>query len=803
MSTLRHALRSLVRAPGFTIVALLTLALGIGANTAMFSVTDALLLRPGPFAEPEQLVRLFGTSPQSPRTAVSLAELERIRAQSRAVTDLTAFSRWYFTLAEPGRPAERVNSVRASAELFSFLRLQPALGRAFTAAETRPGEDGVVLLSHSFWQSRFAGDPAVVGRTLTVDGEPVMVVGVMPPRAEYGLLWGDVGLWRPLALNPAEGETPERRSLQAVGRLSAGTTLSQARAELGTIALNLARDFAQSSANRGLLAVPLAASLVGDTQRMLTWVLLALSGFVLAIACANLVLLQLSRCTARSREFAIRCAIGASRWQLARPALAESLVLALSGGALGLLAAAWSGDLLARTFVLGTGAPPTIQLDERVALFALFTSVLAGVLVGVIPALLAARADVAGALKQQSTTSTAGRPQRWLRHSLIVAQFALALVLLSGAAFLTRGLQQFQARDIGWSGDELVLATVNLPDGLYPKDKLPAFYDKLHRQLSALPGVSHVAFGSSFPTRRFDQLQPLAAEGRPQAPAGQQPLAYSAAVTADYFAALKVPVVAGRTFSADLRVGSPAVVVINESLARRFWPGESPIGKRLAVTDPQERTWMEVIGVVRDVDFAGDTSVPETTLQFYRPFVQDPWDFFRIAIRCAAPGTLEPALREAIAAVDLQIAVYDVRTAREHVALAQHDVRSAHLLLSGFAALGLLLAAIGLYGVISGLVAQRRPEFAIRMALGAAPGDMLRQVLGSACAVSSAGIGVGVLGAFGLLRLLATALPRFAGVDWASLTVVALILTAVTFVASWLPARAATRVDPIEALRAE
>ncbi|HEY0946590.1 MAG TPA: ABC transporter permease [Opitutaceae bacterium] len=805
---MRFAFRSLLKSPGFTITALVTLALGIGVNTAMFSVVNVFLLQPAPYPQPDRLVRVFRTSPQSKTWPHSAPDLDDARAQGRVFDSLTAFQWWAFSLSEAGQPAERLRGVLASADLFATLGVQPALGRAFTAEEQQPGRDQVVILTDALWRSRYGADPNIIGRTIRVDGASQTVIGVMPASFAYPLFWGRLDAIRPLVLAADWQRERDNHWLGAIARLAPDVPLAQAQAAMDTIAARLAGQYPDSNAATGLRLVSLHKTVMDETGRNVSWLTLGLAGFVLLIACANLANLQLARGSARARDFAVRVALGASRAQLMRQLLVENVLLALAGGGLGVLLAVWLNDVLLTRFDIAGGLSAAIPLDWSVLAFALLVSFVAGLLSGVVPAWLAARVDVNTSLKSQARGSTGDRSRHRLRHALIVAEIAFALVLLAGAGFFIRGLQRFAARDPGWQTAGLLTGVVTLPDSL-PTDRYAnqatrrAFYDRLLDRVSALPGVEHACLASTLPIHSFYGSRNFAVEGRPNPPRGQEPLAHYAVVAGDLFNTIGLQLVEGRLFPENLRADSPRYAVINETMARHFWPHESALGKRIGGTDTKQRNWTEIIGVVRDVGFVANLGIPETRYQLYTPLVQEPWGYLTIALRARHPELLAEPLRRAVAELDPDLPVADLHTIDQAVDNAQHNLRIANQLLAGFAVLGLVLAALGLYGVISTLVVQRTPEFGIRLALGAQRGDVLRLVLGKSLSLAALGSALGIAGAAGLVYFLGKLMPGLPGADPLVLTAIVALLLVVALAACWLPAHRATKVDPLTALRAE
>jgi predicted permease len=805
LSDLRHAARSLLKSRGFLAVALLTLALGIGVNTAMFSLVNTLLFKAAPFPEATRLVRIFRTSPQSQTWPHSAADLSDLRRDNKSLEKLTMFSWATFSFAEPGQPAERVPGLSVDADFFPTLRVQPALGRSFTPEEMLPGHDQVIVLSHALWERRFNADPAILGQVARIDGQNVTIIGVMPEGVDYPLLWGRVDAWRPLALSAEQLKNRGNHWINALGRLKPGASLGQARTEFNAIATRWAHDFAETNEGTGLRLVLLHQSTMDEIGRSLSMLVMGLSGFVLLIACANLANLQLARTAQRARDYAIRAALGASRSRLMRELLVESLALSLVGGLLGFILATWLTDALGRRILIGENSGLDISIDFSVLAFTLVASLATGLLFGLLPAWQAGRTDVNAALKQQARGSTGTRAQHRVRHALIVGEVALALALLAGAGYFLRGLQRFTHQDNGWAEDHVITATLSLPKSKYETDaQRIAFYDRALARLGSLPGVEHAALASSLPIWGYNSSRDMVPADRPLPPASQVPLVYAISVSPDFFAVLKVPLLEGRLFPAQVSPDGPKLVVVNEALAKQFWPGQSAVGKQLGRADADDKRRYEVIGVVRDVGFAGNPSAPDTRLQVYAPLVQEPWSFLSIALRTtAAPGTLAPALRTAIADIDPDLPAYNIRTVEQSLERLSRNFRLTNQLLTGFALLGLLLAAIGLYGVIAGLVVQRTSEFGIRLALGAQPASVLWLVLRKGLRLALLGTVVGLAGTFGLVRLFAALIPGLPGQDWLLIAGTALALLAVTLFACWLPARRATKVDPLVALRAE
>lgn len=804
MLPLKATLRSLAKSPGFTLVALLTLALGIGVTSSMFSVIDALLFRSAPFPEPDRLVQVIAATRRGEMRQYSAIELQEIRDHLGAFEAVTMISRTQFSVSRPGEPPERISGTYVSEDVFKTFRVQPVRGRAFTAEEHAPGRNQVVVLSHAFWQQRYGGDPDVIGRTLRLDGENVTIIGVMPAHFDYRMLWGRTALWRPLNFTREQLEWRDYRAFEVMGRLRSDAGAARVAAELAPVAMTQEQEYPESYAGLRYQAIPLHEALMDDLGRRLSWMLFGLAAFVLLIACANLANLQLARATSNLRELAIRSALGASRARLVRQQLLESVTLALGGGALGLGLAWVLNRVIDRNLhIAGDGGSLDITLNGKVLLASLLISLATGLLFGIAPAWLASRADMNLALKQQGRGNSAGKGHQRIRQGLIVAEVALALILLSGAAIMHRGFARLMERAAGWDTDRVLTASLPIPETRLDTDeKRTEFFRRLEERLASLPGVEHAALATSLPLFSYTADRQILTEG--QSPGNPSlPSAFHVMVTPDYFAALGISLVEGRLFPADIDGTDPRVIVVNESLARRLWPGRSAIGQRLGSMDSGQPYWAEVIGVVRDVDTAASTRDPSTLFQVYKPLVHEPWSYVNIVVRGPAPASLADAVRRAIAEVDPDLAASGVGTVRQIVDLQQHNLVLAGRVLTGFGILGLILAAVGLYGVISNLVALRTTEFGVRLALGAQPRDVLRLVMKQGFQLVLLGVVLGLFGAVALGRFLGSLMPRLGGIDPIAIVLMVFVLLAIAHVACWIPARRATRVDPITALRAE
>ncbi|HWA26969.1 MAG TPA: ABC transporter permease [Lacunisphaera sp.] len=802
---MKFAFRSLLKSPGFTIVALLTLALGIGVNTSMFSLVNALLFRAAPFVEPDRLAMFNRVTPQGRDNDFSATELREIREKSTAFSSQFTFTRDFSAVAEPGQPAERLDGILADAGMFGTLGAQPQLGRPFAAEETQPGKDQVVILAHSYWQQRYGGNPDVLGKVLRIDGDPHTIIGVMPAEFEYRFLWGDANFWRPLAFTPEQLKSRTYRVFSLVGRLKPGVTPVQAAAELAPLAAVQQKQFPQDYAGLRYEALVLHEALMDVESRQIVWMLLSLSGFVLLIACANLANLQLARATVSVREFAIRAALGASRARLIGQQLTECILLSTVGGGLGLLLALWVNSLLEASIRIGNkGGGLELPIDGRVLALTAIGAVLTGVIFGIVPAWFASRTDVVTSLKSQSRGSTSGRSQHRMRHALVVAEVTLALVLLGGAGMMQRGFTRLLGKDPGWDTARILTGVFPMPEKRYetPEKRLE-FYRSIERRLATLPGVQGVALATTLPLWHYGNTRQITTEALSNSDPAKLPQASRIMVTSGYFETMGIRVLEGRTFAADIKPGDPEQVVVNEALARQFWPGESALGKRLGSVGNEKTTWAEVIGVVRNVESAAAFTNPTTPYHVYRSVVHEPWTWIRFVVRSENPGQLVESVRRAVAEVDPDLPADQLLTVAQFVDRQQHNLVIVADLLGGFALLGLVLASVGLYGVISNIVAQRTGEFGVRLALGAQPSDVLQLVLRHGLMLTAIGLVLGVAGAYGLGQLLASIMPRIVAIEPLTLAGTAVLLFAVAACACWIPARRATKVDPLEALRAE
>jgi len=792
----------LLKNKGFTVVAVLTLALGIGVNTAMFSVLNTFLFRSLPYPQSGQLVRIFRTSPHSDSWPHSAGNFFDQHDQNTVFEKMAAYNFVSRNLTEQGHTAERLLGLAATSDFFPLLGVSPSLGRVFKPEEFQPGADNVVVLTDRFWTRRFGSDPNVIGRKIQLDGQTVEVVGVMPSGFEHPMLWGPVDIWQPMAFTP-EGKTNRGTNyLSEFARLKPGVSIKQAEQSMVTLAANLGK---QNSSNEGesIRLEPLQRSMSDSIGRTVMWFTFGLAGFVLLIACANLANLQLVRTAAQARELAVRAALGAGRWRLLRHSFTESILVALIGGVISLGIALTAVRFISvRLFSNLPGA--SVQLDYKVFGFALLCSLVTGVLFGTVPAFLASRADVNLALRENSRGSTAGRSQHRLRHMLIVGEVAFALVLLAAAGLFLRGLQRFINTDPGWNVDGLLTAQLTLSGDKYKDDKQRIVsLNDLENRLRAIPGVEHAGIGGSHPVYGFNSSSSFLVEGRPEPPPDKYLEMFYEPVNGDYFNTLGAHLLQGRTFNQADTSDHPKVVIINETTARTFWPNESPVGKRISNTG-KKREYSEVVGVVNDIAFPGDLGEPYTRFEAFVPMTQASPNYLMLLLRTSSnEDALANGLRNSIAAFDPDLPVYRIRTARASVDQGLGSISLLGSLLGAFATIGVILSAIGIYGVVSYTVVQRTGELGIRMALGAQNRDVLWLVLGKGAVLVAMGAILGGLGAYGVSRLLISVIPSLPTRDPLILPISALALVGVALAACYIPARRATRVDPIVALRSE
>ena len=797
LQDLRYATRRLLKSPGFAAVAVGALALGIGANTAIFSVVNSVLLRPLPYAEPEQLVQLWEARPRQNMPSVEIAPHEFLAwaEQAQSFQRLAAADVAEYNLTGHFEP-ERVTGSLVTAGYFPLHGVAPLHGRAFLEEEDRPGANNVVVLGHDLWQRRFGSDPSLVGQTVSLDGVACTVVGVMPRG--FPLPYG-AALARPIAFSGEDRTRPGSHFLNVYGRLKDGVTQAQAEAEMAAVAARVEQSLAGTNVGHQVAVVSLHEQVVGGARTALL-ILLGAVALVLLIACANVANLLLARAAARRREVAVRAALGASRWRIVRQLLAESLLLSGLSGVLGLLLAVWGVELLIRLDPAGVQRAGEVTLDWRVLFFTLGLSLLTGLLFGLAPALQASKADFVESLKEGGRSGH-GLARSRLRGALVVAEVALTLVLLVGAGLLLKSFGQLLAVDPGLDPRGVMTLDLTLPRAKYEEpQRVAAFYERLLQEASAVPGVESAGAVSILPLAGNDSSNFVQIEGREPLPPGQALRAGRRNVSLDYFRALSIPVKRGRAFTQADAEGAPPVLVINEALARAFFPGEDPVGKRVRTGD--RSPWVEVVGVVGDVRHRGLDV--DTRPEMFFPHLQTPSRQMTLVVRTSGdPEALAGPLRERVRAIDRDQPVGNVRTMEGWLSESVASRRFSATVLGIFAAVAAGLAALGLYGVVSYSVAQRTHEIGLRVALGARPRDVLRLVIGQGMLLTLIGTAVGVAAALALTRLMSSLLFGVAATDATVFVTVPLLLAGVALLACYFPARRATKVDPMVALRYE
>jgi predicted permease len=802
----RYAVRQLRKSPGFTLVAVITLALGIGANTTIFSVMNATLLKPISFPDPGRLVLVWQTYGKATGdynivSAPNYWDFERQNKVFEGMALCDSAGRGYnLSAGGNSREPEQVSGLRVSASFFPVLGVQPFLGRNFLKEEEIRGKDHEVILSYGLWQRRYGAERALVGKTIKVDGEDFTVVGVMPRGFDWQFWSGHRQLWVPVGYTEGDKQRGGN-SFISFARLKPGVTVAQARAEMEGIGTRLSQQYPNDDADMSATVIPMN-TFGTENFRSTVLALLAAVGFVLLIACVNIANLLLARGAARQKEFALRRALGAAGARIARQLLTESLLLALLGGVCGLVLAVWSTSLLPAVLPDDLNLPlrqiNTIPVDRWVLGFTLLVSCLTGILFGLAPALSALRGDVSEPLKEAGRGSTAGSSSR-LRHILVASEVALALVVLSGAGLMIESMSRLLGVRPGFNPQNVLVMEMSLPqEDLYngPPGH-PRFCQDLDEQVSAVPGVTAVGAVAHLPMHG-DAGRSFAVEGQPDPGPGHRPGAHYSVACPNYFKALGVPLLAGREFTHQDTVASPGVVIVNQSMAQRFWPKENPVGKRIFESD----TWLTVVGVVGDVRHRGLDIEIES--QFFRPYTQAAWPVMSVVVRTMGPPmSFVPAIKKAMRDVEPERPVSGIDTMQNIVQDSVGSRRFPTLLLSSFALVALILAAVGILGVVSYSVAQRTHEIGIRMALGARAVDVLKLMVTGSMTWVVVGVAVGAAGSLGLTRLLGTLLYEVRPSNPVVLGTVSLLLTGIGLLASYIPARRAAKVDPMIALRYE
>jgi putative ABC transport system permease protein len=796
----------LAQKPGFAAAAVLALALGIGANSAIFSVVNAVLLRSLPYEEPNQLLIVQSTRRQdSGRSgSSSYPDFADLKSQNQVFDDMAAFRSKGLTLTGAGEP-ERLEGARVSASFFPLLGVKTSLGRTFLPEEDKPKAERVVVISHGLWQRRFGGDANITGQSLTLDAQSYTVVGVLAAGFDFPIEIEKADVWSPLAL---DGQLLEQRGahfLKVIARLKPGVSPQTAQAEITTIATSLEQQYPEDDTDRIVTLYSLYDHLVGGIRPALL-VLLGAVGFVLLIACSNVANLLLARAAARQKEIAIRMALGASRGRIVRQLITESLILAFIGGGAGLLLALWGVESLIALSPANLPRLSGIGVDGWVLGFTLLISVMTGIIFGLAPALKASRPDLNDALKEGGRGSTEGFSGRRLRNLLVVSEMALALVLLISAGLLIRSFLQLQQVNAGFDPANVLTMSVQLPESKYEQGvQVSAFFEQTLERIAALPGVESAGGVTTLPLSGNNMRTTFTVQNRPAPVPGQEPLAQLRAVTPGYFRTLRIPLLRGEEFTENYKKDRPGRIIINDTMARRFFPDEDPIGLRLSIglgIDDNDPTAWEIVGIVGDVRHASLDAEPIP--EMYVPHSQQSWPFLTLVVRSSSdPMALAGPVRSQILALDNDQPVSGIRSMEGMVSASIAQPRFYLLLLSIFAALALVLAAVGIYGVLSYSVTQRMHEIGIRMALGAKQSDVIKLVVGQGMMLALVGVAIGLVSAFVFTRLMSSMLYGVSATDPVTFAALALLLTAVALLASYIPARRATKVDPMIALRYE
>ena len=808
LQDLRYGIRMLLKNPGFTIVAVLALTLGIGADSAIFSVVNAVLLRPLPYPDSERLVILRERSPQLEGMSVAYPNFIDWREQNGAFENIGVFRRQNFNLTGNGEP-ERLVGSQVSADVFATLRVNAARGRVFTNDEDKPGATPVVVLSHGLWQRRFGGDLNILDQTLTLDSRSFTVIGVMPPNFQFPArdteLWTAVGQ---ASKNPGWENRGNHPGLTVIARIKPDVTLQQAREDMDIVASNLEKQYPSSNTGNRVSITPALENALGNRPgdvsiRPALLVLLGAVGFVLLIACANVANLLLARASTRQKEIAIRTALGASRGRIIRQLLTESILLSVVGGALGLLLARWGVKLIIAISPNSIPRSREIDLDIRVLAFTIGVSLLTGIVFGLVPALQASKPDLNETLKDAGRGSTGSR--HLLRGGLVVSEVALTMVLLIGAGLMLRSFYHLKQVDPGFNYDRMLTFNVLLPQKKYPEDpQRISFYEQLSERLRGLPGVQSVALSSGLPLGNNGWQMQFDIEGRPPSEPGKSPITEACTTSPDYFQTMGIKLLKGRTFTEHDIKETSRVAIIDEEFARRYFPNEEPIGRHIQPGgyDPHGQ-FTEIVGVVRRVKMDG-LSEDSNRVQSYYPFRQMPSNGMTVVVKTTKePTDLASAITEQVLAIDSDQPVYNLNTMEQIRADSIAPDRLNLMLLSSFAVLALMLASVGIYGVMAYSVTQRTHEIGIRMALGARQGDVLSMVIRQGMKLAVVGVAIGLGGAWLATRLMSSLLFGVSATDPVTFAVISVILTGVALGACFVPARRATKVDPMIALRYE
>jgi putative ABC transport system permease protein len=809
LQDVRYGVRLLVKQPSFMAIAVIALGLGIGANTAIFSVVNSVLLRPLPYAEPSRLVNVFQSSLQRGvnRGAFSYPDFVDVRDQNQVFEGVASYHDSDFILTGSGEPA-RLEGQIVNANLFSLLGATPFLGRSFLPEEDSPGNGGrVAVLSHRLWKTRFNSDPDILIKTMVLGGKNYTIIGVMPEGFQFPVQNQPVELWTTVAID-ASGEEPmtEQRGahyMEVIARLKPGVAEAQAQADLDVIAGRLQQQYPDTNTNRVFTLVPALERIVGKVRPALL-ILLGAVGCVLLIACANVANLLLARATSRHKEMAVRAALGASRARIVRQLLTESVLLSAAGGVFGLLIALWGLPLLVK--LSGDDVPRATQIgiDARVLAFTLLVSLGTGIVFGLVPALHSSKTDLTESLKEGGRGSTEGASRNRVRGALVIAEVAIALVLLVGAGLLIQSLRRLQNVNPGFDSHNVLTLALGVPDVKYSTAQQAEFYRQLLSRIESLPGVRSASAVLPLPLSNDRIRITFETEGRPL-PKGELPASEYRAVETNYFRTMGIPVLKGRDFTERDGMKSTAVIIVNQSFADKFFPGEDPIGKHIKPgisVDESKPGWREIVGVVGNVRHLSLGTEPDP--EYYLPQAQMPFDSMIIVAKTEGdPRGSIAAIQNEVRSLDKDLPTYNIKTLEEYVAASVAQPRFNTLLLAMFAGLALILTAIGLYGVMSYSVTRRTHEIGIRMALGARQPDVLKMVVRQGMTLTIVGIGAGLIGAYFLTRLMSSLLFGVSATDPITFAAIPIVIAGVALGACFVPARRATKVDPMIALRYE
>jgi putative ABC transport system permease protein len=804
LQDIRYAFRMLAKKPGFTIAAVLAVSIGIGANTAIFSVVNAVLLRSLPYKDPDRLAVIFSNKQGAIKGSGSASYLDAVdwKKQSQSFEEMAVFHHTRYTLSGSGEP-ESIDGARAAAEFFPLLGVEAIEGRTFRPEEDKPGAQRVVVISHGLWQRRFGGDAGIIGQTLTLNGDGYTVVGVLPPNFKFPIEVAEAEMWSPAV---HDGEVAEQRGahyLKVIGRLKPGVSVGEAQAEMDGIAARLEQQYPDANTGRIVNLSPLYEHLVGSIRRAL-FILLGAVGLVLLIACSNVANLMLARAASRAKEIAIRTALGASRGRVVRQLLTESLILAIIGGGAGLLLALWGIEVL---IALGPADIPRlddISIDGPVLWFTFAASILTGIIFGLAPALKASKPDLNESLKEGGRGTSESFNRHSLRNLLVVAQMAFTLVLLVGAGLLIKSFLKLQHVDPGFAPENVMTMKISLPSRYEENEQAAAFIKQVTERVGNMAGVESVGAISVIPLAGVNNRTSFNIKKNPF-PENQEPPVEFRAVTPGYFRTMGVPILKGRAFTEQDVKGKPGAIIINDAMARQYWPDEDPVGQIMSIgvsTSENEPTEWEIVGIVGNVKhFSLDSDpVPE----MYVPHAQQPWTYMTLVARSQSdPKALVAPMRSQVLAVDHDQPVSDIHTMAEVVASSIAQQRFYMLLLALFAVMALVLAAVGIFGVMSYSVTERTREIGIRMALGAQTRDVLRFVVGQGITLALIGVGMGLAGALLLTQFMTKMLYEVSAFDPLTFVAISLLLVGIALLACYIPARRATKVDPMVALRYE